>query len=268
MSSKTHTTDARVATLTDRGQGSEIRGRAKPRKTAVLLAQRIVDEIVDGGLVPGSMMLPEREMLAEYGVARGTLREALRFLEMHGIVEIKTGPGGGPAVSSPGSRPLASVIGLLLQVDNTPYRSIIDARLALEPMLAGRAAERRDDDDLAALDRSIEAMRDTDGQADFLEQNIAFHATIARAAGNRVLFHMASSLAWIEDGTAVGISYAREVHKPIIAAHRRIYAAIEAQDSQMAEAAMRLHVGEFAAYAEHNYPRLLGAPLRWEQVDA
>jgi DNA-binding FadR family transcriptional regulator len=256
------------AELVAKQRAGGVRGRGRPRKTAVLLAQTIVDEIVDDGLVPGSMMLPEREMLAKYGVARGTLREALRFLEMQGVVEIKTGPGGGPVVSAPGSRPLASVIGLLLQLGRTPYRAIIDARLALEPMLAGRAAERRDEQDLMLLDRSIQAMREMDRESTFLEENIAFHSTIARAAGNPVLFHMASSLAWIEDGTAVGISYARETHRPIVAAHRRIYAAIEAKDPQMAEAAMRLHVGEFATYAEQNYPRLLEEPLRWEQLDA
>lgn len=71
----------------------------KPKKTAILVAQRIVDEIVDQDLQPGAPLLPERVMLPRYGVARGTLRESLRILETYGLITIKTGPGGGPVVA-------------------------------------------------------------------------------------------------------------------------------------------------------------------------
>lgn len=239
----------------------------RPRKTAMLLAQRIVDEIVDNGLEPGTPMLSEAEMLKKYQVARGTLREALRFLEMQGVITIKTGPGGGAVVGNPGSQPLASVIALLLQLSRTSFRSIVEARLVLEPMLARMAATRRTDADLKVLADSIEAMKQSIGEGRrFLAQNKVFHMTIAEAAGNPVLFHMVSSLSWIEDGTALGIDYAPETHEPIIAAHKRIYAAIEAGDAELADAAMRLHVGAFAKYAEKNFRRILDHPLRWDQV--
>ena len=239
----------------------------RPHKTAKLLAQRIVDEIVDGGLSPGTPLLSEAEMLKKYGVARGTLRETLRFLEMQGVITIKTGPGGGAVVGDPGSQPLASVIALLLQLSRTSFRSIVDARLLLEPMLARLAATRRTDDDIEVLVAANDAMKETiDESRAFLDHNTVFHMTIAKAAGNPVLFHMLSSLSWIEDGTALGIDYARETRRPIISAHRRILAGIEAGDAEIAEAAMRLHVGAFAKYAEENYGRVLDMPLRWDQV--
>jgi GntR family transcriptional repressor for pyruvate dehydrogenase complex len=238
----------------------------KPRKTAMILAQRIVDEIVDDRLEPGAQLLSEGDMLKKYGVARGTLRETLRFLEMHGLITIKTGPGGGAIVADPGSQPLASVIALLLQLNRTAFRSIVEARLILEPMLARLAATRRGDDDLAVMSETIAAMRGNIGKPRlFLAQNQVFHATIAHAAGNPILFHTVASLGWIEDGTALGIDYTSETHEPIIAAHQRIVAAIRARDGEMAEAAMRLHVGEFARYAEKNYEKVLDSPLRWEQ---
>jgi GntR family transcriptional regulator, transcriptional repressor for pyruvate dehydrogenase complex len=240
----------------------------KPKKTAILVAQRIVDEILDQELEAGAALLPERVMLPRYGVARGTLREALRILETYGLITIKTGPGGGPVVADAGSRPLASVIALVLQMDRASFRSIVDARLALEPLLAREAAERRDKQDLKALADSIDEMRDLkDDAGEFLDRNHVFHSAVAAAAKNPVLFNMVASLNWIVDGTALGIDYIPETRDAIVAAHRRIYNAIEAGDADMAEAAMRIHIGEFAAYAEKNYAHVLDQPLRWDQVD-
>lgn len=240
----------------------------KPKKTAILVAQRIVDEIVDQDLQPGAALLPERVMLPRYEVARGTLRESLRILETYGLITIKTGPGGGPVVADAGSRPLASVIALVLQMSRTSFRSIVDARLQLEPLLARDAAERRDEEDLEEMRASIEEMRaHIDDAGEFLDRNHVFHSAIARAAKNPVLFNMVASLNWIQDGTALGIDYVPETRDAIVAAHRRIYLAIEAANADMAEAAMRIHIGEFAAYAERNYAHVLDQPLRWDQVD-
>jgi GntR family transcriptional regulator, transcriptional repressor for pyruvate dehydrogenase complex len=240
---------------------------SRPRKTAMILAQQIIDEIVDNDLVPGTPLLSEAEMVARYDVARGTLRETLRFLEMQGVVKIKTGPGGGPVVADPGSQPLASVIALLLQLSHTSYGSIVDARMELEPMLARKAAENRTEEHLEVLQQSIEDMRATMENAKvFLAHNEVFHTTVARAAGNPVLFHMAASLAWIDDGTVVGINYSADTREPIIKHHKQIYKAIEAQDGDLAEAAMRLHIGDFARHAEAKFAMVLSQPLRWEQV--
>lgn len=241
----------------------------KPKKTAILVAQRIVDEIVDQDLQPGAPLLPERVMLPRYGVARGTLRESLRILETYGLITIKTGPGGGPVVADAGSRPLASVIALVLQMSRTSFRSIVDARLQLEPLIAKEAAERRTEEDLAALRDSIDEMRsELDDGGEFLESNHVFHSAVARAAKNPVLFNMVNSLNWIQDGTAVGIDYPAKTRNAILSAHRRIYLAIEAGDPEMAEAAMRIHIGEFADHAERHYAHVLEAPLRWDQVDS
>jgi GntR family transcriptional regulator, transcriptional repressor for pyruvate dehydrogenase complex len=241
----------------------------RPRKMAILLAYQIVDEIVKDDLPVGTMMPTEREMLANYGVARATLREALRFLEMQGAIEIKTGAGGGPVLSQPGFRPLAGALALVLQLERTSFRAVMDARLELEPMLARRAAIHRTDEDLADLSELIDAMEGSDaGSEDFLEQNRRFHIRIAQTGGNPVLYHIIGSLSWIEDGTAIGIGYARGTHKPIQAAHRRVYDAIEAKKPDVAEAAMRKHVEEAIKYAEKHYRPVLDQPVPWSKVEA
>jgi len=245
------------------------RGGYRPRKTATLLAQRIVSEIADRNLPPGEALPPEREMLEQYGVARGTLREALRFLEIQGVITIKTGPGGGPIVGRPESRHLASTMAMMLQLTHTSFRSVLEARVVLEPALARRAAERIDDAGLDVLHESLVAMREHIDDVDFFrEENERFHELIAEAAGNPVFALLITSLNWISDGTPLGVEYPLESREAVCKEHARIHQAIARRDPDRAAAAMAVHLGDFTTYLERRYPQVMNAPLRWDQVDA
>lgn len=239
----------------------------RPKKTAMLLAQRIVGEITDGGLAPGTALPPERDMLEDYSVARGTLREALRFLEIQGVISIKTGPGGGPVVGEADYRALASMIAMLLQLQRTPFRTIVEARLLLEPLLAAKAAQRVSAEELAEIHDSVHRMAEHSEDLNaFLAENQHFHSLIANAAGNQVFGLVIQSLSWITDGTPLGVEYPLEQRQSVCKEHTRIYHALEAHDSEQADAAMRVHMGDFARYLERLYPHLMDAPVRWEQV--
>jgi len=233
----------------------------------MLLAQRIVSEIVERGQQPGTPLLSERDMLEEYGVARGTLREALRFLEMQGVLTIKTGPGGGPVVREPASRDLASNIAMMLQLEGAPFRSVLEARVTLEPPLARKAAERITPEQLEALHDSVQRMRDHLDDLDyFLHENELFHQIIAAAAGNPVFSLVITSLTWICDASALGVDYTPASRESVAREHHRIYEAIKSRDGDRAAAAMAVHLGDFAAYLERFYPHIVEAPLRWDQV--
>src|SRR5579859_3364903 len=97
----------------------------RPKKTAILLAQKIVRGIVNEGLSPGSMFPPEHEMIEDFGVGRATLREALRYLELQGVLVFRAGPRGGPMVVAQSSRQLANTLALILALDGTPYSDIM-----------------------------------------------------------------------------------------------------------------------------------------------
>ena len=244
------------------------RNRYRPRKTATLLAQRIVAEIADRNLPVGTPLPPERDMLEEYGIARGTLREALRFLEIQGVITMKTGPGGGPVVARPESRHLASTIAMMLQLTHTSFRSVIEARVVLEPALARRAAERITDESREALHDSLNQMREHIDDVDFfLAENERFHALVAEAAGNQVFALLITSLNWISDGTPLGVEYPLESREAVCKEHARIYQAISRSDPDRAAAAMAVHIGDFATYLERRFPQVVDAPLRWEHVD-
>ena len=239
----------------------------KPKKTSLLVAYRIVHEIAMQQLAPGTPLATERDMLADFGVARGTLREALRFLEMQGVITIKTGPGGGPVVAMPDSRHLANIIGLLLQFRGARFRTVVDARLSLEPVLAAKAAEHATREQVEALAASVEAMENHIDDAEFfLAENEVFHELIATAAGNELFSLLISSLAWITDGTALGVQYRQPDRNYVVNEHREIYETIRAGKPDKAVDAMRRHLTDFASFMESKYASIMDTQLTWEEI--
>ena len=228
----------------------------------VLLAEAIADGIVSRGLRPGDRLATEAEMIAEYEVGRATLREALRVLEAQGVIEVRVGAGGGPFVACPDAHRLARMVSLLLRMSDVTLREVLDARLIIEPALAGQAAQRRQGSHLAAL-RENQRLLETAprGGAEFLRVNEEFHTLIADASGNRPLAALWSALAAIADGHEAGVRYAPAALAGMVVAHRKIGDAIIAQDSAEAIQAMTVHLEATQAYVARYYPNLIENPV-------
>jgi GntR family transcriptional repressor for pyruvate dehydrogenase complex len=236
----------------------------RPQKTAMLVAQRIVADINQRGNTVGDRLPPEREMLEVYDVGRGTLRESLRFLELQGVISLKPGPGGGPVVQRPDSTGLGTALTLLLQFANAPFRTIAEARVGLEPVMAHLAAERMTDEQLDSLKSSVVNMES--GLADqtiFLEENKRFHDVIAHGSGNELFGYLIDALLGMLDGSAIGIDYPEIRRRAVHKAHSNIYDAIAARDADLSSEAMTAHIQEYLKYAERKFPELMDTPVSW-----
>lgn len=242
-------------------------GAHRPQKAAMLLAQRIIRDVAVDNLKPGDLLLPERIMLEKYETGRGTLREALRFLEFQGVIALKPGPRGGPVLQDPNASHLASTLVLLMQLKAAPFRSIVEVRTALEPMTSRLAAERMTGEALAELGGTIDQMRaQLDNQDSFLEANKRFHDIIAWSSGNALFGYIVDSLLGILDGTVIGIDYPGPRRAAILTAHEEIYRAMQERDPQACEDRMREHIDAYVRYAEKKFPEVLDQVIRWDRA--
>lgn len=246
-------------------EGYFMLNNSRPQKTAIIVAQRLVADINKGGNQVGDNLPPERAMLEQYGVGRGTLREALRFLELQGIITLKPGPGGGPIVQHPDSTALETSLTLALQFDKAEFRTIAEARVGLEPMMTRLAAERMSSEQLVCLRGSVDNMADNLGdQAVFLEENKRFHDLIAHGSGNAMFGRVIQALLGILDGSAIGIDYPENRRSAVQKAHLQILEALEQRNPAEAAASMSEHIDQYVRYAEKKFPEVLRAPIVWK----
>src|SRR6266478_419143 len=109
-------------------------------KISETIARDILDDIVVRKLPPGTMLASEAVMLDRYGVGRASLREALRILEIHGLIKIKPGPRGGPVVAEVTSSDLGRSATFFFHAVGATFADLLSARVAIEPMMARLAA--------------------------------------------------------------------------------------------------------------------------------
>jgi DNA-binding FadR family transcriptional regulator len=238
----------------------------RPQKSALLVAQRIVQDALRENRKPGDLLLPERTMVEKYGAGRGTVREALRLLEVQGVISLRPGPRGGPVLRTPDGTHLASTVVLLMQLRGAPFRTIVEVRSALEPMISSLAAKRMGAESLDALHDTIDQMhREMDDQRSFLDANKRFHDVIARSCGNALFGYMIESLLGIMDGTALGVDYPMHRRGAIVLAHEEIFEALKARDAAASGTLMRRHIEAYEVYAERKFPHVMDATIPWDQ---
>jgi DNA-binding FadR family transcriptional regulator len=239
--------------------------RKTSERAAVRVARKIVGEIRQRRLQPGAQLAPEHRMLEKLGVARATLREALRFLELQGALRIKAGPGGGPIVSVPNSNHLASVLSLQLQFADASFRSVLEARMSVYPVLAAEAAHNASPDDIETLKQSVAKMRAKIDDADFVvEEFRRFQDVIAIASGNRVLGLLVNALHRMSEDS--GVQYDLRERRQVVRSSQLMLGAIESGDAEEARAVTEKSLAVAMGNWERSYPDALKQPVSWLAV--
>lgn len=233
-------------------------------KRSELIARDLANYIVDQDLAEGTVLPNEKQLVEAFQAGRTTMREALRLLETRGVLTVRPGPGGGPVVRKPRPADLESSLSLILQFANASLTDVLEARHALEPMMARLAADRISEEQLDVLAESVDRMREHASDHDiFLMENQRFHGTVADATGSVVLRIFNETLKAIADGAVVGVKYSTRRRQAVASAHERVLEALRSGDGVAAEDAMREHLAEAGAYWKRRYSDLVSQGVRW-----
>jgi GntR family transcriptional repressor for pyruvate dehydrogenase complex len=231
-------------------------------RAAVRVARKIVGEIRRRRLRPGTKLVAEHTMVENMGVARATVREALRFLELQGALRIKAGPGGGPVVSVPGADHLASVLSLQLQFADASFRSVLEARRAIYPVLAAEAAGNASHQDIETLQQSIVRMHSVVDDSELLTAELRrFQDLVATASGNTVLGLLVNALHRMSEDCAV--EYDARQRRASVRGSESMLRAIESAEREDARSVTEALLSAAARYVERTAPDALKKPVAW-----
>ena len=216
---------------------------APRRRLTETVAEQLVDAI--RALPPGTKVPSERELTAQLGVGRSTVREALNGLAMLGLVEIRHGQGafvaGEPVdVSEPSA--------ITAALERGVTHDFIEARLIIEVEVAQLAALRRTDEDLANLDAVLEEQEERQGGdlAALLETAAGFNVHLAEAAHNEVLAAIIQSFVSLMIERGPRIYSVEDMADWDLNEHRQIVAAVRDRDPGRAGQLMRAHIEQLA----------------------
>jgi GntR family transcriptional regulator, transcriptional repressor for pyruvate dehydrogenase complex len=202
------------------------------------VGERLGEFVRESSMVPGDQFPPERELSQRMQVSRTSVRQAFVVLQALGFVDVRHGEGVFLRRTGGFGESLAKLLDKRRRLPD-----VLEAREALEVKLAELAAGRRSERDLEAMKTTLEAMAmDISAGGLGIDGDAAFHHAIALAARNEVLLHLIDAMAEvIQESRVESLS---EPGRPprSLQAHRRILAAIESRNTELAAEAMRLHL--------------------------
>jgi len=244
-------------------------GKRRTEKISEIIAREIIRDC--RGMPPGTMLPSEAKLLELYRVSRASLREALRLLEVQGLIIMRPGPGGGPMVAEADSVHFGRMASLFFHMSGATYRQTLEARLNLEPIIAAMIARRQDPEDIQALRDYVENARTnlagklpptafaiTESQERVLE----FHAMLMNMAGNPVLTLIVRALQDMRVDHMGGGDLSVLEHE-FVHVHDDIANAIIEGRADDAAHLMRQHIEAFIQYEQDNDPGFLEQIVSW-----
>jgi GntR family transcriptional regulator, transcriptional repressor for pyruvate dehydrogenase complex len=202
------------------------------------LQQRIIDELKPGDLLP-----PERELVQMLGVSRSSVRDAIRSLELVGLLEPRQGIG--TVVREPSADSSANSLASVLLQKRKMVGELLDVRKMIEPPLARRAALHASEVAIVEMEKILSRQKNRVSRGELaIEEDSEFHYAIALASDNSVVLKVVDVLMDLLRETRERSLQVEGRQQKSLAGHQRIHAAIKRGNPSAAEGAMRRHLEE------------------------
>lgn len=223
--------------------------------TAVRAYERVVEQVeqavLSGELSPGDRLPSERELMAQFGVSRSTVREALRVLQAGDVIRSRAGDPRGPEVLGASPATLEKSMRRLARAEHLGLGELLQFRMLLEGSAYLLAARLRTDEQLAEMSAALETMRHETDYHRFSRADVAFHDAIARATNNPLIVVCGEVvrgvvLDLIEDKLAHADDR-RALMRASLRHHEEVLAAVRGGDGELASRLARRALHDYYA---------------------
>lgn len=202
---------------------------------------RQIESLILEKLKPGDKLPPERELAELFAVSRSSVRDAIRSLELSGLVEPRQGIG--TVVREVTAGTLINPLVNALKHKQQLVSELLEVRKMIEPPLAARAAKHVSPDEIAEMEDILQRQAEKTARGEMtIDEDSEFHYSIAMASGNSVVLKVLDVLMdLLRETRERSLQVAGRAQKSL-AGHRQILAAIKRGDGAGADSAMRRHI--------------------------
>ncbi len=202
---------------------------------------RQIERLILKKLHPGDKLPSERELAETLRVSRSSIRDAIRGLELMGLVEPRQGAG--TIVLEVSTESLVNPFASALKRRQELVSELLDFRRMLEPPLAARAATHATPDDISEMEEILGRQEEKQRRGDAaIGEDTEFHYSVALASDNSVVLKVLDILMDLLRETRERSLQVEGRAQKSLAGHRRILAAIKRHDAEAAKSAMRRHI--------------------------
>lgn len=217
----------------------------KPLKT-VRLSDQVIEalkEVINrDGFAPGDKFYSENELTKKLEVSRSSIREAVRILEVTGVVTVKHGKG--IFIADPLKKELEAFREWLINNETSIFEHF-EVRMMIDPKAAGVAAVKADDEDIRNMEKAchdFKTLFDEGNTPALIKRDEEFHLAMAKSTKNKTLYYLMKTMT-----SSLSEGWVTSLHTPgrsekTIEEHKAIIQAIKNRDSEAAEKAMRFHL--------------------------
>jgi GntR family transcriptional regulator, transcriptional repressor for pyruvate dehydrogenase complex len=215
---------------------------ARPRRAFDEIIGQIKAMIEDGTLRPGDRLPSERALAEQFAVSRNTVREALRMLEIAGIVQLRRGATGGSFIAATGSPLTADTLSNALQLTDFSLANIVETLRDLASITASTAIERMSEEDLEKLEDNVRRAAELTEAGEWDEKmrvSLEFYAIMAEATENPVLVLIVRTLLEVTEKLILRVGVTHD--DSIVRSRRALLKALRARDPDAALAELARH---------------------------
>src|SRR5579863_7635142 len=200
-----------------------------------------IERLILTKLKPGDKLPSERELAEMLRVSRSSIRDAIRGLELMGLVEPRQGTG--TIVREVSADSLVNPFSNALRRRQELVGELLDFRKMLEPPLAARAATHASPEEISEMEDILRRQEEKQGRGESaVSEDAEFHYSVALASDNSVVLKVLDILMDLLRDTRERSLQVDGRSQKSLDGHRRILNAIKRHDGEAAKAAMRRHI--------------------------